>query len=153
MITKMKKNEKRFKKIKHWISLIASFSAGVLLVVFISWLIIGNLTMIKRRGDLQERIESLKEEIKELEERKSYFQAQISQIEDEEYLEEVAKNELDLRKEGETVVDFVLEEEPEEEEEKDEDSSLFDVFSSRESIFQKIFRSVKRIFSFNAANI
>jgi cell division protein FtsB len=149
----MKKNEKRFKKIKHWISLIASFSAGVLLVVFISWLIIGNLTMIKRRGDLQERIESLKEEIKELEERKSYFQAQISQIEDEEYLEEVAKNELDLRKEGETVVDFVLEEEPEEEEEKDEDSSLFDVFSSRESIFQKIFRSVKRIFSFNAANI
>jgi cell division protein FtsB len=153
MITKMKKNEKRFKKIKHWISLIASFLAGVLLVVFISWLIIGNLTMIKRRGDLQERIESLKEEIKELEKRKSYFQAQISQIEDEEYLEEVAKNELDLRKEGETVIDFVLEEEPEEEEKKGEDSSFFNVFSSRESIFQKIFRSVKRIFSFNVANI
>jgi cell division protein FtsB len=149
----MKKNEKRFKKIKHWISLIASFLAGVLLVVFISWLIIGNLTMIKRRGDLQERIESLKEEIKELEKRKSYFQAQISQIEDEEYLEEVAKNELDLRKEGETVIDFVLEEEPEEEEKKGEDSSFFNVFSSRESIFQKIFRSVKRIFSFNVANI
>ncbi len=155
MIAKIEKNKKRIKKIKHFFSLVTSFLAGFLLVAFIGWLVIGNLTMVKRRGDLQERIESLKEEIEMLQERKDYFQSQISQIEDKEYLEGVAKDELDLRKEGETVVDFIMEEDEQEEskDEEEEGSSFFNFFSSRESIFQKIFRSVKRIFSLNIANI
>lgn len=154
MIAKIEKNKKKSKKIKHLISLAASFLAGILLVAFIGWLVIGNLTMISRRNTLQDKMDSLKNEIQELQERKEYFQSQISQIKDNEYLEGVAKNELDLRKEGETVVDFVLEEEKKEEEKEEEAGSpFFNFFSDRESVFQKIFRSLKRVFSFNMASI
>jgi len=65
---------------------------------------------------------SLQEQIRDLEQKKKNLQANISYQESEEYIEEVAREDLNLKSPGEQGVAFIEEEEeeqvPEQEEEK-----------------------------------
>ena len=68
------------------------------------FLVVSNWNINQKRNDLNTKIESLRKEVQDLEERKVQLQAGINQSQSQEYLEEVARESLDLKKPGEDVV-------------------------------------------------
>lgn len=106
MISKFKKNRKKSRQ-----SLIFSVFLGVLVLVVIGFLVISNLKINQRRTELTSQFEDLKQQLQELKERKAYLEGRISESAQEEYLEEVAREELNLQQSGEQVVAFTKEEE------------------------------------------
>lgn len=113
MVTKFKKNKKSKNQ-----SVVLPVFLGVLIIGAIGFLIYSNLKINEKRTKLNIRIESLKEQIKVLEERKNGLQANVSYRKSEEYLEEVARDKLNLMKPGEKVVAVTKEEHSEAKEEK-----------------------------------
>ena len=78
----------------------------ILLLIFfvVGFLIISNLRINQRRGELTSQIKTLEKEIQTLEKKNQEVKAGISQISDESYLEETAREKLGLKKPGEEVV-------------------------------------------------
>jgi cell division protein FtsB len=77
----------------------------VLLAVALgAFLIISNLRIGKKRGELTSQIDALKKEIQILEEKKEQLQAGVSQTQSESFLEQEARERLGLQKPGEEVV-------------------------------------------------
>ena len=84
---------------------IFSFVIILLLIFFVvGFLIISNLRINQRRGELISQIKKLEKEIQELDKKNQELKAGISQISDESYLEETAREKLGLKKPGEEVV-------------------------------------------------
>jgi len=83
-------------------------------------LTISNWKMNQRRTELNSQIELLKKELQTLEEKNVELKAAIEQGAGEDYLEKVAREELNLKKEGEEtiVVKKITGREKKEEEEK-----------------------------------
>lgn len=77
----------------------------VLLVVFI-FFIAENAKINNKRKKLQAEITSLQEEMELTKQKEESFKAKVLEQDKEEYLEQVAREELNLRKEGESVVAF-----------------------------------------------
>ena len=113
MITKIKQRKKMgiFEKIFFFVFLPA------IIVVFLSFLIYSNVKFYQKRMELVSRINSLKKEIQTIEEKNAALKESISQVEDPEYIEKIAREELNQQKPGESVVGFIL---PPEEEKKEE---------------------------------
>ncbi len=116
MITKFRKR----KKDNFWKEVFLPAVLGLLVVVIIGFLIFKSLEVHQRRIQLVSRLESLKERIEELERKKDILQVGISQAEKEEYIEKIAKEELNLQKEGEKAVGFILPEEKREDRKREE---------------------------------
>lgn len=77
----------------------------VLLFIFvIGFLFITNWKIKQRRVELTNRIETLKQEVAILEEKNQEIKERISQSGKEEYLEEVARDQLGLKAPGEEVL-------------------------------------------------
>ncbi len=84
-------------------------SALVLILVF---LIIGNYRLNKQRQDVESTLDKITEKVNEMQEQKEFLQTKISQSQTIEYSEKIAREEYNLKKQGETVVAFpVLEDE------------------------------------------
>jgi|GEM_PF-6496531 len=88
--------------------------SGVIIIVLIilgviHFLIIPNFERYQTRAGLSARIEKLKKEIESLEKRNQELKAEISQAQEENYLEEVAREHLNLKKLGEEVVTILPE--------------------------------------------
>lgn len=77
----------------------------VLLVIFI-FFIAENAKINNKRKKLQAEITSLQEEMELTKQKEESFKAKVLEQDKEEYLEQVAREELNLRKEGESVVAF-----------------------------------------------
>lgn len=116
MLAKFRKTKKSF-----WQAVFFPTLTGLLTLLVIGFLIFSSLKINKKRTELIQRIEILKREIQILEEKNKQLRAGISQAETEDYLEEVAKEQLGLKKPGEEVVAFIKEKE-EKKEEKEEKS-------------------------------
>lgn len=86
---------------------------GILVLGIISFLIVSNLGINQKRGELSSKIESLKKEIQILEEKKEKLEAGIVQTEDETYWEERLR-EQGYKKPGEEAVVVLPPEEREE---------------------------------------
>ncbi len=104
--SKKKKKEKNH-------SLYFSIILGVLVIVIIGFLVFSNIKMSQKKAALTERYEFLQEQLRLLEQKKKDLEAGISYQETEEYLEEIAKDKLNLRYEGEQVVSVVKNEDNE----------------------------------------
>ena len=74
---------------------------AVLLVMVL--LIIGNIRINQKRNELNSEINSLKVQIQGLKEQEELFKSQILGIDENEYLEQKARDYFDLKKEGEKV--------------------------------------------------
>lgn len=107
MITK----SEQFKKDKFFWSLL-----GIFILIIITFLVVSNWKIKERRARLNSQIETLTQEIKKLEKEKEQLQASIKEKGKKEFLEEVARNQLNLKKPGEEVV--VVKKEFEEKEEE-----------------------------------
>ena len=101
-MTRRKKIET--KASRHW--LLGFIVLGLLIVSI--FLIIHNLKIADKRKKLGLEVEALEKKITELTEESEGFQSKIFQSNEEEsgYLERVARDELNLKREGESVVAF-----------------------------------------------
>ena len=115
MVSRFKKNKKRNPRRNIFFSILL----GTLLVLVIGFLVTTNIKISRRRAELTNRIETLKQEIGILEGKKEELKEKISQAGSEEYLEKVARDQLDMKAPGEEVVVVTKEEEEKEEEEKE----------------------------------
>ena len=109
MVSKFKKN----KKGGRFLNLFFSCLMGALFLSAIAFLIYTDIKINKKRGEFVSKIESLKTEISGLEEKNSVLRQKTSEAGAKEYLEEVAREQLGLKKPGEEVV--VIKEETAEE--------------------------------------
>lgn len=82
----------------------------MLSILVVGFLIVTNLKIKERREELSVRISILKQEVALLEQKNQEVKERISQSESEEYLEEVARDQLSLKAPGEEVV--VVKKEP-----------------------------------------
>jgi len=109
MVAKFKKFKKRQSRQSRQ-SILSYALLGILIIAIIGFLIFANLKINQKRSKLSSQIESLKNQIRVLEERKKELQAGISYQKSEEYLEEIAREKLNLKNPGEGVIAFVKEE-------------------------------------------
>jgi cell division protein FtsB len=115
-----------FKKKKNFAhSVLPQTILGILVVAAIVFLVYSNIKISEKRARLTEQLQSLKEQVQELEERKRELQAGVSYQGSEEYLEEVARERLNLKAEGEEVVAF-LTQENENKEDQEESKGIVD---------------------------
>ncbi|MFH1401613.1 MAG: septum formation initiator family protein [Parcubacteria group bacterium] len=98
MLAKKGKNKKAFETL---------FISAIFILLFFAvtgFLIFSNWRVNQKRSELNIKIESLRKEIQNLETRRVQLEADISQSQSQEYLEQVARESLDLKKPGEDVV-------------------------------------------------
>ena len=98
MIAKKRKNRKSYKTI------FFSSIFSLLILAIIYFLVISNWKINERRQEMSAKIESLKKEIQQREEKNSQLKLGTSQSQSQDYLEKVARENLDLKKPGEEVV-------------------------------------------------
>lgn len=98
MITKRRKKKKSF-QVTFFQILFGLFAIGLTVL-----LVISNLKISKRRGELISQIETLEKEIQILEEKNEQLKAGVAQTQSESYLEKEARERLGLKKPGEEVV-------------------------------------------------
>jgi cell division protein FtsB len=103
MLTKFRRNKKDKKNIKNFLSIVffVSLGAGVLLIMTL--LIIGNIRINEKRDELNARVNFLKKQIQELQEKEELLKSQILEVQGDEWLEGKARDLFNLKKEGEKV--------------------------------------------------
>jgi len=95
-----KKNKKFFKEARRYIEIIIS----ILAVLGVIFLVVKNFEMINRRAQLEEKVLKLTNEIKSLEEQKASLQSQFNETQKDVFVEEQAREKLNLQKQGEKAV-------------------------------------------------
>ena len=108
MIAKFRKSKKGQKQ-----SILFSILLGILTIGVIGFLVFSNLKISQKRAKLTSQLEALRNQIQVLEQRKRELQAKISYQKSEEYLEEIARDRLNLKSPGEKVIAFTKEGEEE----------------------------------------
>ncbi|OGZ28276.1 MAG: hypothetical protein A2562_04345 [Candidatus Nealsonbacteria bacterium RIFOXYD1_FULL_39_11] len=98
MVAKIKKKKRSWKHI-----LIYSFS-GIIMVLAIIFLSLTNWKIYQRKANLNEKIAELQGEISVLEERKIELSGLISYVQSDDYVEQVARDQLNMKRPGEEVV-------------------------------------------------
>lgn len=98
MITKFRKNKKTKTN-----SIFFSIILFLIIFATVSFLIISNVRISQKRGELSLRIDTLKQEIQDLETEKQRLQAGIRETEEKEYLEKKIRDQ-GYKKSGEQVV-------------------------------------------------
>ena len=113
---------KKHKKGKSYQTILFSLFSAILILGVIGFLVYSNWKTHQQRRELSLRIESLKAEIGVMEKKKQELETSSLQLGEEEYLEKVAREQLNLQKPGEEVVTILSPEEEKEEEPKEEKS-------------------------------
>ena len=81
--------------------------AGVLFIIIIITLAIGNLKMYQRKKDLISQIDSYKKQIEEIEKSSKDLKNSITNSDNQDYIEKIAYEQLGEQKPGEKEVIFV----------------------------------------------
>ena len=131
MITKSRKKEKPFRNI------LASLLFFCLILGVVGFLAVSNLSANKRREELNNRISSIKKGIEDLENKKKELEVSASETGQEDYLEKVAREQLNLKKPGEKVVVILS---PEQEQNKEKE------VTEEKGFWQKILDPVRNFF-------
>lgn len=93
-------------------------------MIFSVLLVVANVRIYKKKQQLNAQIQSLENKIAETKARNNELKVGIEKSNDEQYIEKVAREELDLQKPGESVFSFVKPEE-ENQEEKNKQKNIF----------------------------
>ena len=106
-------------------------TACLILGLFLILLIVGNIRLYSVRQLGQNQLKDLGQEIEELEQEKQALQAKIEVVKWTDYLERIARENLNLRREKETVVAFPTSQEQDEEKPPappEEEKGLWQIF-------------------------
>ena len=128
MVSKFKRNKKGLKN-----KIFSGFFV-VLILFVVGFIIYTNWKINRRRQELIDRVSVLRGEVQELEQKNRELKEKKDKAGSEDYLEQVARDQLDLKKPGEEVVVVQKEDSSEENQEEEEKKSWWDKFKS---IFQK----------------
>src|SRR3989338_881077 len=107
VITPMVTDFKKKKKGITWETVLLHVG-GVLSMVILVFLILANINMYQKHQEFLSQVENLKNQIKDTEVKNKTLTRSITMANNEQYIEEVAREELDLQREGEQVVSFVM---------------------------------------------
>lgn len=104
MISNFDKKQKRviFKRNFYFIV------AGILFLVASILLIFADIKIYKEKQKLNAQLEGYKKQIQEIEDRNKALKEGIAEANNNNYIEKVAREELDLQKQGENVVTFIM---------------------------------------------
>ncbi|MDD5145597.1 MAG: septum formation initiator family protein [Candidatus Pacebacteria bacterium] len=83
---------------------IFAIAVAIITVLVTVFLVVSNWRINQRKTDLTQKAESLKKEIQTLEDKITNLKANATQTQNQEYLEQIARDNLGLKKEGEEVV-------------------------------------------------
>ncbi len=140
MVSRFRKNKKihppkfrkaKFRRASPKRDIFFSILLGALLVLVIGFLIVTNIKINRQRTELTDRIATLKQEIGILEGKREELKEKISQAGSEEYLEEVARDQLDMKAPGEEVIVITKGDEEDKEEEEKEKRGWWEWIKSR----------------------
>lgn len=92
--------------------------ALIIILLIIGFLVFSNIKIKQNKDRLNAQVAAIEKEIEDLQKKNEGLKEGISRVGDEEYVEEVAREELNLQKEGEKVVGFILPPEQSEQEQK-----------------------------------
>ncbi len=136
MIPNLRKNKKGRNKLKK--SIFAFIFLSIIFLAIIGLLIISNVRINQKRGGMQSRIVSLKQEVQTLEDKKQRLTAQISQTEMESYLEKEARERFNLKKPGEEVIVFTKEKIGRKERQTNEKTFFEEILGGIDVLFNKL---------------
>ena len=102
MLSRFKK-----KKQKHPHAIVPIVLGGICLLLVAGVLVVANLRMYQKKRELDYQIKSLENKIQGMRQKNTQLEQGIAKSDDEQYIEKVAREELDLQKPGEQVVSFV----------------------------------------------
>jgi len=124
MVAQFRKTKKRFKNpfVLH------PFIVGLSLLFIITFLGVSNWKIVQKRGEFNNKIEILRTELQKLEERNKILKEEIRRAQTEETIEEIARNQLNLKKPGERIVGIIKEAKKEEKKEKQAKKGFWDKF-------------------------
>jgi len=127
MIANFKKKQKKI----YSGNIIFSIAGGFVILIIISLLVVADFKINRKKAQLDYEVLSLKNQIEQVTKKNNELKQGIDKADSDEYLEKIAREQLDLQKPGEKVVTFVM---PEEEkiEEKNPQQNIFDfkIFTS-----------------------
>jgi cell division protein FtsB len=123
-----KEKKKDFDKEK-----IFQFFFLIFTIFLIGFLVFSNLKLERKKREISQQIEELKTKIEELEEKKKKLEGAISQVQKENYWEELAREEGYVKEGEEAIVIKKVEEEKEKIKEK-------------ENVWSKFFEEIKNFF-------
>ena len=104
MITDYNKKQKR-KSLKKNLYFVAG---GILLLIVSGFLVFADFRIYNDKKKLDAKIQDYKNQIKEIEKKNQDLKHGISEAGNNDYIEKVAREELDLQKPGENVVGFIM---------------------------------------------
>ncbi len=107
MVSNFKKNRKR----DLWGSFLLHIGGVLILFVFVL-LIIANIRIYQKKEELHLKLANLQNQIKDIQNRNNDLKQGILKASDDQYIEKVAREELDLQKQGEKVVSFIMSQNP-----------------------------------------
>jgi cell division protein DivIC len=81
---------------------------GVLLFTVVIVLIVADYRIYQKRQGLIKQIEEYNKQINEIKQKNANLKEQITQSNNDDYIEKVAREELNLQKPGESVVSFIM---------------------------------------------
>lgn len=125
MLSKFRK-KKKASPVKN---VLFSGSLVILVLLVIGFIVFTNWKINKRRVEMLDRISALKQEVQVLEKKNMELKEKKTEAESEDYLEKVARDQLDLKKPGEEVV-VVQKEQEEEEKPQEQEKSWWEKFKS-----------------------
>lgn len=102
MVSDFKKN-----KNKNAFSPILFKLGAVLLLIVAVLLVVADIKVYQKKKQLNSQIKSLENKIAELKKENENLEKNISSIDDQSYIEKIAREELNLQKPGEKVVSFI----------------------------------------------
>jgi len=80
----------------------------VLVLIITGFLVFSNIKINQRKTEVQKQISSIQSEINDFQQKNGQLKLGISKGLDQDYVEKVAREDLGLQKEGESVVGFIL---------------------------------------------
>jgi len=104
MVSQFQKRKKR----KIPTSIFLGTTAFIVILIIIGFLVFSNIQIKQKKDKLNAQVVAIEKEIENLQKKNEGLKEGISRVGDEEYVEKVAREELNLQKEGEKVVGFIL---------------------------------------------
>ncbi len=83
------------------------YVGGFFLAFLLIFLVVANIRVYQKRQEFLAQVASLKNQIKDIQQRNNNLEQGITKASDSQYIEKVAREQLDLQKPGEKAVSFV----------------------------------------------
>ena len=103
MITNYKKNKKSGVLRYFWLHF-----GGIIVIIIAISLVVANVKMHQKKQELALQVAALQNQIEDIKQSNENLKEGLENVDNTQYMEKVAREELDLQKPGENVISFVM---------------------------------------------